>query len=240
MEVIERLIAAVRASGIKQNHIAHVSGLGTTKLNKILNRHQVPTIPDFMAIAQAIHIDPARLFTDREVAVELAEVREVYAASQQLQRIVEGWLPDIQATRVAPAAQAFPKVQQRHDVTPVRAAANPNAEMVVEMETTRKLIPRRFWNRQARIIARADGDSMDGGSDPIGNGELVYLKPTRSARNANGKVVLCRVDDALYLKIFQKSGKTVRLISTNHPDAIELDASANLQIYGVLVDHAPE
>jgi hypothetical protein len=64
--------------------------------------------------------------------------------------------------------------------TPVHAAANPNAELLVELEEPRKQIPRRAWNQGARIIARAVGDSMHGGDDPIRDGALVYLKPTRS------------------------------------------------------------
>jgi transcriptional regulator with XRE-family HTH domain len=239
-EVIARLIAAVDASGMKQNHIGRVSGLGKTKVNKILNRKQEPTISDFIAIAHAINVDPGRLFTDGELVVGLEELCEAHAASRRLQKILEAWLPDAQP---APPMAGVPPARppRRHDATPVRAAANPNAEMVVELEMERKRIPRRFWNRGARIIARTDGHSMDGGSDPIKDGELVYLKPTRSPRTASNKVVLCRVDDGLYLKRFEKSGRTIRLVSTNDPHVMELDApTANLQIYGILVDHAPE
>jgi transcriptional regulator with XRE-family HTH domain len=239
-EVITRLIDAVDASGMKQNHIGRVSGLGKTKVNKILNRKQEPTISDFIAIARAINVDPGRLFTDGELVVDLETLRDAHAASQRLQKILEGWLP---AAKPAPAAGGTPalaKKPQRHESPVVRAAANPNAAFVVKLETVRKQIPRRFWNRGARIIARADGQSMDGGSDPIPDGALVYLKPTRSPRTAADKVALCRVGDFLYLKRFEKSGRTIRLVSTNDPDVMELDApTANFEIYGILVDHTP-
>lgn len=241
MEVIDRLIAAVDASGMKQNHIARASGLGKTKVNKILNRKQTPTINDFIAIARAISVDPARLFTDGELVIGLAELRQAHEATQRVQKILEAWLPGAPPVAVVPSPTSLIKPPQRHDATPVRAAANPNAEMIVELETTRKQIARRFWNRGARIIARAAGHSMDGGLNPIRDGELVYLKPTRSPRTAGNQVVLCRLDDGLYLKKFEKSGAAIRLVSTNDPHVIELDArTANLQIYGVLVDHAPE
>jgi SOS-response transcriptional repressor LexA len=82
---------------------------------------------------------------------------------------------------------------------------------------------------------------MDAGVHPIRNGELVYFKPTRSPRTANNKVTLVRVDDVLYVKKFEQSGKVIRLVSTNDPDVMQLDArTANLQIFGILVDHAPE
>ena len=209
-------------------------------MNKIVNRKQEPTVSDFIAIARAINVDPGRLFTDGDLVVNLEELREAHSASQRLQKILEGWLPNAPST-AAVVTPALAKTPRRHDATVVRAAANPNAELVVELETERKRIPRRFWNRGARMIARAEGHSMDGGSDPIADGELVYLKPTRSPRTASGKVTLCRLDDGLYLKKFEKSGRTIRLVSTNDPHVMELDAHiANLQIYGILVDHAPE
>jgi transcriptional regulator with XRE-family HTH domain len=239
-EVIARLIAAVDASGMKHIHIARVSGLGKTKLSKILNRKQEPTISDLIAIARAINVDPGRLFTDGELVIQLEELREAHLASQRVHKILEGWLPNAEPAQ-GNVVSILTKTPRRQDATPVRAAANPNAEMVLELETERKLIPRRFWNRGARIIARADGHSMDGGFDPIADGELVYLKPTRSARTANNKVTLCRVDDGLYLKTFEQSGRTIRLVSTNDPHVMELDArTANLQVYGILVGHAPE
>jgi len=128
-----------------------------------------------------------------------------------------------------------------HTAAPVSAAANPNAELLVEMEEERRLIPRRAWNRGARMIARVVGDSMDGGNDPIADGELAYLKPTRSARTAENQVVLVRRDDGLYLKRFERSGHTIRLVSASQGPTIVLDArTENLQIYGYVVDHGRE
>lgn len=239
-EVIARLIAAVDASGMKQNHLGRVTGLGKTKVNKILNRKQEPTISDFIAIARAINVDPGRLFSDGELVVDLESLRDAYATSQRLQKILEGWLPAAKPVPATTGTLMLAKAPRPHEGPMVRAAANPNATFVVERELVRKEIPRRFWLRGAQIIARADGDSMDGGPNPIPNGALVYLKPTRSPRTAANKVALCRVDDGLYLKRFEKSGRTIRLISTNDPQVMELDArTANFEIYGILIDHVP-
>jgi SOS-response transcriptional repressor LexA/lambda repressor-like predicted transcriptional regulator len=245
MDVIGRLIAAVDASRYKRVRIAADAGMSPTKLSKILNRKQVPSVTDFIAIAQAIHLDPARIFTDRELVVEVESVRAAHAASQQLlaaservAAILENLLPEPQSAR---AVIPLPRPPREQRVAPVLAAANPNAELMVELETERKLIPRRAWNRGARIIARVVGDSMDGGPDPILDGELAYLKKTRSPRTARNKIVLLRRDDGLYLKTFEMSGHTVRLVSANPASPpIELDARVeNLQIYGYVVDHAP-
>jgi transcriptional regulator with XRE-family HTH domain len=238
MDAIDRLIDAVKNSGIKQNHIARLAGLSATKLNKIVNRHQIPTVPEFIAIARAIHLDPARLFTDGELVIELDALRAAHAAVQRATEILAGWLPEPGVPRPAPPMALPKRSELSRSVAPVRAAANPNAEFLVEFEQERRQISRRAWNRGARIIARAVGDSMDGGSDPIRNGELVYLKPTRSPRTATDRVALVRRDDGLYLKKFEKSGHTIRLVSMSGQPPIVLDARAeNMQIYGYVVDH---
>lgn len=237
MDVIDRLIEAVRASGMKQNHVARLAHLHPTKLNKILRRNQVPTVPEFIDIARAINRDPARLFTDGELVIELDALRAAHDSAQRAAEILANWLPE-GAAASPDSLRSFPKRDRSHRVTPVHAAANPNAELLVERETERKEIPRDAWNRGARIIARAVGDSMDAGDDPIRDGSLVYLKPTRSPRTANGHVVLVRRDDGLYLKRFEISGSTIRLVSTNTGRTLELDARGeNLQIYGYVVDH---
>ncbi len=237
MDPIGRMIEAVKSSGIKQNHIARLAGMSATKLSKILNRQQIPTVPDLIAIARAIHLDPARLFTEGELVIQLEALRSAHAAAQRATEILAGWLPV--AEPAAPVnSRAQPKrSDSSRSVAPVRAAANPNAELLVEFEQERRQITRRAWNRGAKIIARAVGDSMDGGVDPIRNGELVYLKPTRSPKTANGRVALVRRDDGLYLKTFERSGHTIRLVSANG-EPIVLDARAeNMQIYGYVVDH---
>lgn len=244
MDAIDRLIEAVKSSGIKQIHIARLAGMPATKLNKIVKRHQVPTVPEFIAIAGAIQLDPARLFTKGELVVELDSLRSAHAAAQRAAEILAGWLPAAEAAApVIPPVipMGLPKrTESSRSVAPVRAAANPNAELLVEVEQERQQITRRAWNRGARMIARAVGDSMDGGLDPIRDGELVYLKPTRSPRTANGQVALVRRDDGLYLKKFEKSGHTIRLVSANG-DPIVLDARAeNMQIYGFVVDHGSD
>lgn len=236
MDAIERLIVAVQASGLKRLRVATDAGMTQTKLSKILNRKQVPSVLEFIAIAQAIGSDPALLLTEGDLVIELEKVRVAHAAVSQAREILSAWLPVSYIAPVVPLA----KPPRDRSAAPVRAAADPNAELIVELETERVLIPRTAWNRGARIIARVVGDSMDGGDDPLKPGELAFLKPTRSPRTANGLVALLRRGESLYLKTFEISGYAVRLISTNDAyDTIELDVRAeDLQIYGYLVDHS--
>lgn len=237
MDVMRRLADAVKASGLKQTHIARVAGMPTTKLNKILKGRQMATVPEFIDIARAIDLDPGRLFTEGELVIELDELRAAHSASLRVTEILASWLPETAPQSQEPPV-ALPKRTASRMITPVRAAANPNAELLVEFEKQRQRIPRRAWNRGARMIARAEGSSMDGGPDPIRDGELVYLKPTRSPRTANNRVALMRRDDGLYLKKLEIAGSKIRLVSTSGEPVIQLDPRGeNMQVYGYAVDH---
>ncbi|HUR83247.1 MAG TPA: S24 family peptidase [Thermoanaerobaculia bacterium] len=239
---LERLVSAVENSGYKKSHIAADAGMGATKLSKILKGRQTVTLADFCAIARAIGQDPARFFTDAEVVVELTALREIHeasravgSASNRLATMLEAMLPP-HPTEV-PALRKEPRDRSAQ---PVRAAANPNAEMVVELEKERKRIPRNAWNRGARIIVRVVGDLMNGGRNPLRDGDLAYLKPTRSRRNVVNRVALVRREDGLYLKTFEMSGHTIRLVSANPqatPRVMEIDARAeSIEVYGYFVD----
>lgn len=234
---MNRLIAAVEASGLKRVRIAEDAGMSATKLSKILSRKQMPTLEDFFRIAEAIHCDVGRLVSRGDLVVDLATLKEANQLTQRLGEVLGHLLPP--ASTVTAAVAPMPRVSASHWVPPVRAAANPNAELVAELESERKLITRRAWNRGARMIARVTGDSMDGGTDPLRDGELAYLKPTRSSRTANGRITLIRRDDGLYLKTLEISGQTARLVSSNEGSPLmELDLRAeNLQVYGYVVDH---
>jgi transcriptional regulator with XRE-family HTH domain len=238
MDVIDRLRAAVKASGMKQNHIAHLAGVQTPKLSKILNGKQVPTVHEFIAIAAAINLDPGRLFSDSEIVMELNDLRAAHAATQSLHRILSGYLPDAAPAGARPITLVKPA--PRMSARPLRAAATSNVELYPEVEKERQRIPRRAWNRGARMTARAVGDSMSGpGVDSIADGELVFVRPTRNRRAANGKIVVCSVGDAIYLKQLQIVGRTVRLVSLNPAhEPIELDAPAEFRLIGIAVDHA--
>jgi len=238
MDAMDRLIGAIDNSGMKHVRIAEDAGMRPGKFSKIYKRRQVPSIVEYIAIARAIRVDPALLFTDGELAVSLQKVNEALAAVRKAENILAEWVPEASAGAVVPLS----KPPRRHEGPLVGAAANANVELIVEYEAERKLIPRDAWNRGARTVVRVLGDSMDGGADPIRDGELAYLKPTRSARTANGHVTLVRRGDALYLKLFEISGHTIRLVSANreHEDIV-IDARAeNVQVYGYVVDHRRE
>ncbi|HEY0372338.1 MAG TPA: hypothetical protein VGD79_10070, partial [Thermoanaerobaculia bacterium] len=202
MDPVGLLILEVEASGYKRSKIAADAGMATTKLSKILNRKQIPNILEYCAIRRVVRPDLDRIFRGesgidadrlRTMVIESQQIRDL---SQRLSEALRTLLPE-EAER---GVIAFAKPEPDRLATPVHAAANPNAELLVELEEERKEIPRRAWNRGARRIALVNGDSMDGGADPIADGELAYLKPTRSPRTANNHITLVRWGEAMYLK----------------------------------------
>lgn len=74
-------------------------------------------------------------------------------------------------------------------------------------------IPRAFTTRGARLVYEAVGDSMSGAA--VLDRDLLYVKPTRSTREAAGRVVVCRLDGAEYAKVLDVRGGRMALLSRN-------------------------
>jgi SOS-response transcriptional repressor LexA/transcriptional regulator with XRE-family HTH domain len=235
MDAIDRLRAAVKASRDKQTVIAADAGMKSSKLNKILKGHQVASINDFIAIARAIGRDPATFFSDGELVVAIDTLRAARDDADTIGSILSAYLPEAAVPVEQSGIVAQPKRASSKRVQPLRAAANSNVELFPEVEKKRVTIPRELWNRGARRIARAIGDSMSavGG---IEDGELVYLLPTRDSRKAKGQVIVCTIGDAAYLKKLEIRGRTVRLLSLNPAyEAIDVDQPNDLLVIGIVI-----
>jgi transcriptional regulator with XRE-family HTH domain len=239
MDAIDRLRVAVKASGMKQTHVASQAGMASSKLNKILNGNQVVTMADFIAIAQAINRNPAIFVSEGELVVEMEHLRAARAAAQTIDNILGNYLPEaIVAPLQRSTIVAQPKPVPSRRAQPLRAAASSNVELFPEVEEKRVTIPRDPWNRGARQTGRAIGDSMSG-PDGIEDMELVYLKPTRDSRKGNGQLVVCSLGEAVYLKKLEIIGRRIRLLSINTGGngPIEVDRPEDLRMIGIVVGH---
>lgn len=98
-------------------------------------------------------------------------------------------------------------------------------------------IPRTYVVRGARLAYEAIGDSMIGAG--IADRDTLFVKPTRSTREANGRVVVCRVDDAEYVKVLDVRAGRIRLLSRNDRyGAIEVGESTRFELIGIVVGRA--
>ncbi|HEX8618615.1 MAG TPA: LexA family transcriptional regulator [Thermoanaerobaculia bacterium] len=231
MDVIERLREAVKESGYQRKKVAERAGMKPAKLTKILSGRQAVTVGDFIAIARAIDRDPSHLISDKDVVVELGQMQSAHRAAQEVERILASLLPK-PAFRGA-GASFLPK--RKPMVRPIRAAASSNVELLPESEAKTVRVPRDASVRGAKLVARVIGDSMDGAGG-FRDGQLVFLRPTQSRRTATGKIVVCRLDDAIYLKQLTGTGRSVTLVSINPThDPIVVDEANRIEIYGIVV-----
>ena len=94
-------------------------------------------------------------------------------------------------------------------------------------------IPHFFVVRGARLAYEASGDSMIGAG--IADRDLVFVKPTRNVREANGRIVVCRLDAAEYLKVLDVRAGRMRLLSRNERySAIDVNED-RFELIGIVV-----
>ena len=108
------------------------------------------------------------------------------------------------------------------------AAALPNAERLER--------PRRdFHWPGARLVFRAIGETMIEAG--IADGDLVFVRPTKDLRTAAGKIIVCELGDATYVKQLELVAGRLRLLSRNPRFApIDVDEEADrFELIGIVV-----
>ncbi|HKS23173.1 MAG TPA: S24 family peptidase [Thermoanaerobaculia bacterium] len=158
-------------------------------------------------------------------------VRIAHAADENV-----GWLLDehgfaLSAEELAQVRKAMEIVERTllKTASPKRdAGALPNAEPVSKQ-------PRGAPWPNARIVFRAVGETMT--ESGIANGDLLFVRPTKNVRDAAGKIVVCRLAGAAYVKQLELEAGRIRLVSRNPRFApIEVDEDAgDFQLIGIVV-----
>jgi SOS-response transcriptional repressor LexA len=224
MDVIERLHAAVKASGVPKKKIAHLAGMSASRLSRLLNgRLKRPSLPDVEAVLAAI----GKRMEDLYAGTPAPDVR------QALRTLTE-FVDQHQDVRPSPAAQRVRnKRQPSRTVTAYPAAATPNI-VLFDGDVSRKSVPPELWERGARAAARVIGDSMiDAG---IRDGDVVYFARAASRRAATGKIVVIRVNASVYLKYYQVvDGQKMLLSANSHYPPMTLTAADDVELYGIVI-----
>lgn len=202
-----RLRVAISRSGKKHSVIARDAGVAAGTLSRILNDRMQPTFDTVVRIARAVNENVGWLLDERGFALSGDEQR-------QLRKVVR-FLDDT----VLNAAAA-----------PRRERLEPNAVLAASAE-----IPRPYVVRGARVAYDVAGDSMIGAG--IADRDLVFVKPTRSTREAAGRVVVCRVDDSEYVRAFDLRAGRIRLLSRNdrYPPIELPEGSSRFELIGIVV-----
>lgn len=112
---------------------------------------------------------------------------------------------------------------------PRRERPEPNADPAGGVD-----VPRPYAMRGARLTYEVSGDAMIGAG--IADRDLLFVKPTRSTREAAERVVVCRLEGATYVRVLDLRGGRMRLLSRNERyPPIDVDAAAQFELIGVVV-----
>jgi phage repressor protein C with HTH and peptisase S24 domain len=200
----QRLRAAIERSGKKHSAIAREAGVAPATLSRILTAAHMH--PTFDAVVRIAHA------VNENVGWLLDERGFTLSGDEQKQlRKVVRFLDDTLLGTVAPR----------------RDRPEPNAAPAGTID-----IPRVYAVRGARLAYEAAGDSMIGAG--IADRDLLYVKPTRSAREAAGKIVVCRIDTSEYVKVLDVRGGRTRLLSRNE-NYPPIDVENRLELIGIVV-----
>ncbi|HEX6094879.1 MAG TPA: XRE family transcriptional regulator [Thermoanaerobaculia bacterium] len=224
MDVIDRLNAAVKASGKARKQIALDAGMSTSKLSRLLRREIRARIDDVEAILGALNLTMESLYGGG-INVDV----DIRLALKTLADYVDRHEP-----------RASPKGRASRVVRPFPVAATPNVVLFDAREKARIHVPEELWQRGARYGARVIGDSMiDAGID---DGDIVFFRPMKTKHPPRGAIVIIRVNDGVYLKRYEEARGEKRLLSENEAYRPRvLKPEDEVELYGVVVQpvHKP-
>jgi len=230
MDILARLHAAVKASSWSKKQIADRAKMTPYQLSRLLNgRLKRPSLPAIEAVLTAIGQGMEDLYEDEpsnDVRHALRVLTEYVDTNESFRSPLS-----------APAADASRLGQKRRSsrtVTTYDAAANPNAILLDSSETKRKKVPNDLWNRGARRGVRVVGDSMiDAG---IRDGDVVFFAPEVDRRAARGRMVVIRVNSAVYLKYYQeRDGQRLLLSAKQGLAPMILKPGDEVQLQGIVI-----
>jgi len=204
-----RLRSAVAKSGKKHSAVARDAGIAPETLSRILNAvHAQPSFDTVVRIARAVGENVGWLLDERGFALSTEEQRQLRKVVRFLDDAVNG-------------ASSHRRDTPEPNALPARA---PEVE-----------IPRTFGIRGARIAYEVVGDAMIGAG--IADGDLLFVKPTRSTREAGGRVVVCRVDGADFVRVLDTRAGRTSLLSRNdrYPPMEIAEGTSQFELIGIVV-----
>jgi SOS-response transcriptional repressor LexA len=105
-----------------------------------------------------------------------------------------------------------------------------------EPEPPEREIPTHYHGLGARLIYKAEGDSMiDVG---ITDRDILFVQPLTDPRAAAGKIVICLVSGSEYVKQLDLRGGRIRLLSRNGDRYAQMDIDEeadDFRLIGVVI-----
>ena len=213
--IAARLRSAIVAKGMRHAWLASEAGITPATLSNILTgRTSDPSLSVVIALADALGEPLGALLGERSESLLASEQEVLRQAVEILERRVLRSRVDVMS-RVASAPEPV-----------AEADALPRHE-----------IPLGIHRRGARMAFRAIGDAM--ADEGIRDGDILYVKPVSDPRTVNGRIVVCRVEGALFARKLIATGRNVRLQAGSSYMSVSPD-TAGFEILGVVVAHLGE
>jgi transcriptional regulator with XRE-family HTH domain len=213
-KLAERLRAAIEARGMKHAWVAMEAGITPATLSNILTgRTSDPSFSVVLAIARAVG-QPLAAILDEPPQTLLESEQEVLR-------------------------QAIGILERRILRSPSRgfALAAFGGQSVSEADALpRHAIPAAIHRRGARLVFRATGDVLS--HEGIRDGDILYVKPASDIRDADGRLVVCRVDGATLTRKLVATGRGIRLQAGN--SSLSVPDEAEFELVGIVIAHLSE
>ena len=241
MDFVTRLRELLDERRLTQTRAAELAGIPKETLSRIITRKtKTPSVDTMIKIADGLGMTVGAFLGEKgfEFSPERrAELRRFVAWGEELLKATQPEDVELQqpnAAAVTLGRRSPVRPPRRGRATPV--SATDWRESFGDRREEREVdIPRQVAERGAKLVFRAEGDSMIG--EHIADGDLLYVQEEPDPRLARGRIVICVVSDSPYVKRLEFLGRKIRLVSANEKFAPMVfdEESVEWSLVGIVV-----
>jgi SOS-response transcriptional repressor LexA len=211
-----RLDEAIQASGKTQKQVSDETGIAEKTISQIINgAHRNPSLDLLERLAAA---------TNTTVAVLVGGTFVISPPDEAELVRHRGWIDEKLRTvdaRLEPNAV----IEEQRDLASTKETRVADRKL--------SAMGANLFNAQITLVLRAIGDSMrDAGI--VEEDQLYAIAPPRSRDALIGRIVACRLDDAIFVKRYVVEHQRAYLVSA-HPRYRSIEAGDTLDVLGVVI-----
>jgi SOS-response transcriptional repressor LexA len=233
MEIGERLDRARQRVGLSRAELAQRAGMARSSVSDILNGKQQPSYKTVERLVRAMGISFGVLYDEPHIHLSAADAKLSREFHQFLGRFLDAdeaqkRLRDDDAHVLAPRGKRPIHMLREGGREPVHL--NPRSEVV---SLPNEVIPQQYVRLGAHRAFRVLRDVMIEAG--IYEGDIIYVRPSTDVDAADGDIIVCKLNDALYLKRLDRRGNQTRLCNENKRyEAIDVKDRDDFALLGVV------
>lgn len=229
MTIGQRLRRAMENASLTQKEIAVRTGLEQATVSDIVNDRTNPKFRTVERMVEAIGTTFGEMFDEPRIYLSPRDVETLNRSTDLNQRLLanDAAQKELRGT-VLPGTKAEP--MRRGDI--IRDPRAHRADEVVLLANYK--IPEAFVRERARQAYRVLTDTMIGAG--ILEGDTIYVRTTVADVEADGEIVVCRLNGALKLKKLDLRGGTRVLRNANRMyDDLTVTGNDTFAMVGIVV-----